>query len=88
MHHINDTGDKYKTLLEKTENAISEISEAKIKTGVTVTMTWLIGLRWLLKRPSSWLIYGCRPKEKFYSVGLVHMYSLIVLSKSAILYFL
>jgi len=34
VHHINNTGDKYKTLLGKPEKAISETSEYKIKIDV------------------------------------------------------
>jgi hypothetical protein len=48
---------------KKTENAISETSKDKIKTDVQVTMSRLIRLGWLLKGPTSWLVYGCRLKK-------------------------
>jgi hypothetical protein len=69
VHHTNDTDDKYKTLPGKPEKAISETSEEKIKTDFKVTMSRLIGLRWLLTRSSSWLVYGCRLKKKYIPWG-------------------
>jgi hypothetical protein len=60
---MNDTGDKYKTLLGNPEKATSKTRkwESKIKTNFKVTMILLIGLRWLLTRSTtSWLVYGCR----------------------------
>jgi hypothetical protein len=64
VHHINDPGDKYKTLIGKPEKAPSETRKwkEKIKTVVKVTMGRLIVLRWLL-RSSSWLVFGCRLKK-------------------------